>query len=143
MSTRGMSTISACGGRRGQSGVTIKVTRVTATTTMKRARRKKRRGRDTAPGCDIMFTPNETEVGVSEVNAAGYDKLLVSKVDGRVSSHKLEVIMNRLQVCHMILRDDSVDRDVCIPESVLRACERGDISPVFTLLISRAYPCVD
>ena len=58
----------------------MKGMRVTATTTMKRARRKKRRGRETAPGCDIMFTSNETEVGVSEVKAVGYDKLLVSRV---------------------------------------------------------------
>ena len=43
----------------------MKVTRETATTTMKRARRKNRRGRETSPGCDIMFTSNETEVGVS------------------------------------------------------------------------------
>ena len=96
MSTRGTSTISACGGRRGQSGGTIKGTRVTATTTMKRARRKKRRGRDTAPGCDIMFTFNEIEVGVSEVKAAGYDKLLASRVEVLVSSRRVEGVMNRL-----------------------------------------------
>ena len=55
-------------------------TRATATTTMKRVRSKKRRGRETATGCDIMFTSNETEVGVSEVKATGYDKLLASRV---------------------------------------------------------------
>ena len=38
--------------------------------------------------------------------------------------------MNRLQVYHTALRDDSVDRDVCIPKSVLIARERGDIGPV-------------
>ena len=63
---------------------------------MKRARRKKRRGRETSPGCDIMLTSNETEVVVSELKAAGYDKLLLSRVEGLVSSHRVEVIMNRL-----------------------------------------------
>ena len=38
--------------------------------------------------------------------------------------------MNRLQVYHLSLRDDGVDREVCIPESVLRARERGKIGPV-------------
>ena len=66
----------------GQSGGTMKGTRATATTTMKRARRKRRRERETAPGCDIMFTSNKMEVGVSEVKAAGYDKLLASRVEG-------------------------------------------------------------
>ena len=57
----------------------MKGTRATASTTMNRASRKKRRGRETDPGCDIMFTSNETEVGVSEVKAAFYAKLLVSR----------------------------------------------------------------
>ena len=61
---------------------------------MKRARRKKRRGRETAPGCDIMFTSNETEVEVSEVKAAGYDKLLASRVEGRVLSCRVDGVMN-------------------------------------------------
>ena len=64
----------------------MKGARVTATKTMKRVRRKKRRGLETAPGCDIMFTSNKMEVGVSEVKAGGYDKLLVSRVEGRVLS---------------------------------------------------------
>ena len=51
----------------GQSGGMMEGTRATATATMKRARRKKRRGRETAPRCNIMFTSNKTEVGVSEV----------------------------------------------------------------------------
>ena len=50
-----------------------KGTRAMATKTIKRTRRKERRGRETATGCDIMFTSNETEVGVSELKAAGYD----------------------------------------------------------------------
>ena len=60
--------------------------RTRATTTMKRVSRKKRRGRDTPPGCDIMFTSNETELGVSEVKYSGYDKLLESRVEGQVLS---------------------------------------------------------
>ena len=51
---------------------------------MKRERRKKRRVRETDPGCDIMFTSNDMEVGVSEVKAAGYDKLMASRVERRV-----------------------------------------------------------
>ena len=69
-----------------------------------------------------MFTSNETEVRVSEVKAAGYDKLLVSRVEGRVSYRILEGVMNLLQVYQQAQRDDGVDRDVCIPKSVLRAC---------------------
>ena len=76
----------------------MKRKRVKAKTTMKRARRKKKRGRETDTKCDIMFMSNETEVGVSEVKAAGCDKLLESRVEGIVSSHRLEGVMNRLQV---------------------------------------------
>ena len=64
---------------------------------------------------------HETDVGVSEVKAAGYDKLLVSRVEGRVLSCRVEGVMNCLQVYHTALRDDGVDRDVYIPESELRA----------------------
>ena len=49
---------------------------------MKTARRKERRGRETSPGCDIMFTSNEAEVKVSEVKDAVYDKQLASRVVG-------------------------------------------------------------
>ena len=88
---------------------------------MKRERRKRRRGRETDHICDIMFTSNKTELVVSEVKAEGYDKILASKIEGRVSSRILEGVMNRLQVYHPSLRDDGVDRDICIPESLLRA----------------------
>ena len=53
-------------------------------------------GRETATRCDIMFMSNETEVEVSEVKAVGYNKLLASRVEGRVSSHIVEGVMNRL-----------------------------------------------
>ena len=76
----------------------MKGTRATATTTMETARRKKRRGRETAPRCDIMFMSNETEVGVSEVKAVGYDKILASGVEVRVLSCRVEGFMNCLQV---------------------------------------------
>ena len=55
--------------------------RATTTMTMKRARRNKRRGRETATGCNITFTSNDTKVGVSEVKAVGYDKLLAYRVN--------------------------------------------------------------
>ena len=55
-------------------------------------------GRETAPVCDIMFKSNEMEVGVSEVKDVGRDNLLASRVEGRVLSHGVEVIMNRLRV---------------------------------------------
>ena len=60
----------------------MKGKRATATTMMKREISKKRRVRDTAPGCDIMFTSNEMDVGVSELKATGYDNLLASRVEG-------------------------------------------------------------
>ena len=59
-----------------------------------------------ATGCDIMLTSNDTEVGVSEVKAVGYDKLLASRVEERVSSHRVEGIMNCLQVYHLAQRDE-------------------------------------
>ena len=74
------------GGKEGAKWGEIKGTSLMATTEMNRVRRKNRRGRETAPGCDIMFTSNETELGVSEVKYSGYDKLLASRVEGRVSS---------------------------------------------------------
>ena len=95
----------------------MKGMRTTVTTTTKRATRKKRSGRETTIGCDIVFTSNETEVGVSEVKAAGYDKLLASRVEGRVLSCRVEGVMNFLQAYHPAPRDDGVDRDVCIPKS--------------------------
>ena len=94
----------------------MKGARATATTAMKRVRKKKSRGKETVPGCDIIFTSNKTEVGVSEVKAAGYDKLLASRVEGRVLSCRVEGVMNCLQVYHPAPRDDDVDRDVCTPE---------------------------
>ena len=82
------------GGR--HSWVTMKGTRETATTTMKVMWSKKRRGRETATGCDIMSASNEREVGVSGVKAAGYDKLMGSRVEGRVLSRRVEGVMNSL-----------------------------------------------
>ena len=103
MPTRGTSTILAWGGRRGGNGGTVKGTRAMATTRMniarqKRARRKNWRGRETDPGYDIMFMSNETEVGVSEVKAVGYDKILASGVEVRVLSCRVEGVMDCLQV---------------------------------------------
>ena len=77
--------------------------RATVATMMKRVRRKKRSVRETAPGCDIMFTSNKTEVGVSEVKSVGCDKLLAPRVEGRVSSRRVEGVMNCLHVYHPAL----------------------------------------
>ena len=115
----------------------MKGTRETDTTTVKRSRSKKRGGRETDPGCDIMFKSNKTEVGVSEVKDGGYDKLLASRVEERVLSRRVEGVMIRLQVYHPATRDDSVDRDVCIPKLVLRACERGEIETVDKKRVSK------
>ena len=114
----------------GKSGGTMKGTRETAMTTMKRARRKKRRGRETDPRYNIMFMSKETEVGVSEVNAAGYDKLLECRGERRVSSHRVEGIMNRLQVYYPSPGYEGADRDVCIPKLLLGSRERGKIGTV-------------
>ena len=103
----------------------MKGTRVTATTAMKRVsrvRRKERRIRETAPGCDIMVASNETEEVVSEVKAAVNDNLLASRVEGQVLSRRVEVVMNHSQVYHPDPRDEGVDRYICIPKSLLRAC---------------------
>ena len=108
----------------------MKGMRLTATTTIERVGRKKWRGRVTAPGCDIMLPSNQIEVVVSEVKAAGYDKLMAYRVEGRLLSYIVEGVMNRLQVYHPASRDACVDRDVCIPESVSIARERGEIRPV-------------
>ena len=74
----------------------MKGTRATETTTMKIVRRKKRRGGYTDPGCNIMFMSNKMEVGVFAAKAAGYDKLLLSRVEGRLSSRRVDEVMNRL-----------------------------------------------
>ena len=107
----------------------MKGTRTTETT-MTSVRRKNRRERGTDPGCDIIFTSNETEVGVSEVKAAGYDKLLASRVEVQVSSRRVDGVVNCLQVYHLAPMDDGVDRDVCIPKSILIFHERGEIGSV-------------
>ena len=60
----------------------MKGTRDTAAMTMKIARKKKRKGRETATKCDIMFMSNKTDMVVYKVKAVGYDKILVSKVEG-------------------------------------------------------------
>ena len=66
------------------------------TTTMKIVKRKKRRGRYTASICDIMFTSKKKDVGVSDLKDVVCDKLLVSRVEGQLSTCKVERVMNRL-----------------------------------------------
>lgn len=67
--------------------------------------------------CSLMTMSNITEHGVSQVKNAACDKLLEARVDARVSSNKVDNVMNRLQVFHPAPRDN-VKRDVCIPESI-------------------------
>ena len=68
--------------------------------------------------CSIMTMSNVSEEGVSAVKATACDKLLASRVDARVSGNKVDRVMNRLQVFHPAPRDN-VQRDTCIPPSVL------------------------
>jgi nucleolar GTP-binding protein len=74
--------------------------------------------------CSLMTMSNISEHGVSQVKNAACDKLLESRVDARVSSNKVDSVLNRLQVFHPTPRDD-VERDVCIPESVKKQVEEA------------------
>ena len=78
--------------------------------------------------CSLMTMSNISEHGVSEVKAAACDKLLATRVDARIAGKKIEGVMNRLQVFDPKPRDN-IDRDVCIPESVLRTREQGVPKP--------------
>lgn len=79
-----------------------------------------------APNCSFMTMSNMSEEGVSEVKALACDRLLASRVESRISGRKVEGVMNRLQVFHPEARDN-LDRDVCIPESVKKAQEFGNL----------------
>jgi hypothetical protein len=67
-----------------------------------------------------MTMSNLSEQGVSDVKMAACDKLLAARVDARIASNKVGSIMNRVQVFHP-QRRDNVNRDICIPQSVLDA----------------------
>jgi nucleolar GTP-binding protein len=58
-----------------------------------------------------------SEKGVSEVKATACDKLLAARVDSRISSKKIESLMNRIQVFYSKPRDN-VQRDAFISDSV-------------------------
>ena len=73
------------------------------------------------------------------MKAAGYDKLMAYRVEGQVLSCIVEGVMNHLQVYHPAPRDACVDRDVCIPESVSIARERGEIRPVEKKRFTKKY----
>jgi len=77
-----------------------------------------------AANCSLMTMSNISEHGVSEVKASACDKLLASRVDARIAGKKIEGVMNRLQVVQP-KRRDNMKRDVCIPETVIRAREEG------------------
>jgi nucleolar GTP-binding protein len=74
--------------------------------------------------CSFMTMSNLSEHGVSAVKNAACDKLLASRVDSRVSGNKVDHVMNRLQVFTPKPRDN-VERDVCIPESVIQQTEES------------------
>jgi nucleolar GTP-binding protein len=71
-----------------------------------------------------MTMSNTSEKGVSEVKAAACDKLLAARVDSRISSKKVDGIMNRIQVFYPKPRDN-VKREAFIPQSVQKAIEDG------------------
>lgn len=79
--------------------------------------------------CSLMTMSNMSEEGVSEVKSAACDKLLAARVDSRVSGKKIEGVMNRLQVFHPVPRDNVI-RDVCIPETVVKAEKEGRLGSV-------------
>ena len=64
------------------------------------------------------------------MKAAGYYKILASRAEGRISSRRVEGVINSLQVYHLDPRDNGVDIDVCIPKLVLRAREPVEIRPM-------------
>jgi len=71
--------------------------------------------------CEFMTMSNVSELGVSEVKQKACDKLLASRVDARLSSHKtnkvMDNVMNRLQVFHPTPRDE-MNRKPTIPDTV-------------------------
>jgi nucleolar GTP-binding protein len=70
--------------------------------------------------CSLMTMSNHSEQGVSDVKMAACDKLLAARVDARIASNKVGSIMNRVQVFHP-QRRDNINRDICIPQSVVDA----------------------
>jgi len=82
--------------------------------------------------CEFMTMSNVSEEGVSEVKMKACDKLLASRVDARLSSHKnnktMDNVMNRLQVFHPTPRDE-LNRKPTIPESVITAREQNITTP--------------
>lgn len=69
--------------------------------------------------CSLMTMSNISEQGVSEVKAMACEKLLASRVDARIAGKKIDCVMNRLQVFNPKPRDN-VEREACIPDSVIR-----------------------
>jgi len=78
-----------------------------------------------ADNCSFMTMSNISEKGVSEVKALACNKLLASRVESRISGNKVESVMNRLQVFYPNARD-TLERDVCIPDSVKAVRESDD-----------------
>ena len=77
-----------------------------------------------------MLTSNETEVGVSEVKATGYDKLLASRVEGRVSSRRLEGVRENFMYRQC---KESIAILQEVPAPLLRCTNCGMHTPVAIL----------
>mmetsp|Transcript_41675 Transcript_41675/g.61175 ORF Transcript_41675/g.61175 Transcript_41675/m.61175 type:complete len:707 (+) Transcript_41675:167-2287(+) len=76
--------------------------------------------------CTLMTMSNESEHNVSAVKAAACDKLLAARVESRVSSNKVDSVMNRLQVFYPTPRDGE-ERGAYIPSSVQKARDEGTL----------------
>ncbi|EJK62794.1 hypothetical protein THAOC_16579 [Thalassiosira oceanica] len=79
---------------------------------------------ESGPNTSMLKMSNATEEGVSAVKNHACEKLLASRVDSRVSSNKVDSVMNRLQVVYPQARD-GVTREAYIPESVKLEREAG------------------
>lgn len=68
---------------------------------------------------------NESEEGISRIKAMACDRLLATRVEGRVHcAHGVDNILSRLQVFHP-KEEDGMVRDVYIPDSVILATKEG------------------
>jgi len=83
---------------------------------------------DSTPNCTLMTMSNVSEQGVSDVKTTACDRLLASRVSGRVASGKVDNVLNRLQVFHPSARDGT-ERAAFIPDSVAAAKAAGTLGP--------------
>eukprot|EP01065_Artemidia_motanka_P038065 TRINITY_DN46937_c0_g1_i1.p1 TRINITY_DN46937_c0_g1~~TRINITY_DN46937_c0_g1_i1.p1 ORF type:complete len:651 (+),score=253.98 TRINITY_DN46937_c0_g1_i1:76-2028(+) len=82
-------------------------------------------------GAEILETSTLRDVGVGELKVKACELLLASRQEAKVRSKRYQEIENRVYCAVPDKRDDR-ERDVCIPESVLRrreALARGEDLP--------------